>query len=281
MNQEQLERILHFLQWKLKHNKLNIDEAKVARYLKISIIEATNIFSKLYDMRAIIVDERIYCPSCNHDYIINDVNETIICTECGSSFAPLLHKNLIKYFYRINESYKDFKKEEVKPKLSVVSKLTQGDYERMSVSQVRVFLSYCHADEDFKNKLNKHLAPLKRCNKVKEWDDRQLIVGTLFEDTIKKHLQEDEIIILLISSDFINSDYCYNVEMEKAIERAKIGTCKIIPIIIRPCLWQITPLKDFLALPEDGKPISTYENEDLAYLEIVTELNKQIQDFGL
>lgn len=241
--------------------------------------EAANILLKLYDMRAITINMEVNCPICKNNYYINDVDSLIECNECGNKFYPRQNKRLLHYYYKINEYYKDFKQPKTSPQLSLVSKYFQGDSVNMNSDKVSVFLSYCHVDEDYKNKLNIHLAPLKKMNKIKEWNDRELIVGSQFNNIIKKHLEEDDIIVLLISADFINSEYCYDIEMQKAIERCKNGQCKIIPVIVRPCLWQITPLKDFLVLPQDGKPISTYENKDNAYLEIVSAINQEIDNY--
>lgn len=127
--------------------------------------------------------------------------------------------------------------------------------------------------------LDKHFAALKRSDKVETWNDRRLVPGCKLDEDIKKHLGEDDIIILLISSDFIVSDYCYNIEMCKAIERVENRECIVIPIIVRPCLWTETPLKDILALPEDGKPISQFADCDEAYLEVVSAVNKMLNSF--
>ncbi|MBQ7795462.1 MAG: toll/interleukin-1 receptor domain-containing protein [Lachnospiraceae bacterium] len=149
----------------------------------------------------------------------------------------------------------------------------------MNEKELKVFMSYSHVDEGFKEKLEVHLSPLKRNKKICSWNDSELLVGTMIDDEINKHLEHDDIIILLVSADFINSDYCYGIEMEKAIERCKKGECKIVPVILRPCLWKETPLKKLLCLPRDGKAISMYENEDSAYLEVVTALNKIIENY--
>ena len=279
VNQEQLNRTLVFLRWKLEHNSKIIDEIKIANYLKSSIEEAANIMEKLSDMRAIILNIKANCPICKNDFCVEDINISIKCNECGNTFSLSQNKRYLHYYYTINESHKEFRKIREYPQLSIVSKYFQGDINNMNTNKVNVFLSYCHADEDYKNKLNIHLSPLKRMSKINEWDDRELKAGTQFDEIIKRHLEKDDVIILLISADFINSDYCYNTEMQKAMERCKKGQCKILPIIVRPCLWNITPLKDFLALPKDGKPLSTYENEDIAYLEIVEAINQEIDSF--
>ena len=87
--------------------------------------------------------------------------------------------------------------------------------------KVKVFFSYAHADETYKNELNKHLSPLKRSEKIEAWNDEELLPGSSFDDEIKQKLEQSDIIILLISSDFINSDYCYEIEMQNAMTRAE------------------------------------------------------------
>ena len=145
--------------------------------------------------------------------------------------------------------------------------------------KVKVFLSYSHKDEEYKNELDKHLSVLRRSEKIDTWNDRMLQVGTKLDEDIKKHLREDDIFIFLISADFIASDYCYNIEMQKAIERAKANECVVAPVIVRPCLWQELPIKEFLALPKDGKPISKYDDKDEAYTEVVSAIRKLIDSF--
>ena len=86
-----------------------------------------------------------------------------------------------------------------------------------------------------------------------------------------------DIIILLISANFIASDYCYEIEMEEAIERAKRDECVMIPVILRPCAWTDTPLRHFLALPKDGKPIAKFALADDAYLDVVNGVKKVIE----
>jgi len=281
VNQDQLKKLLEYLQWKLKHNSLNVDEVQISRYLNITTFEAEDMMNFLFDRQAIEVERSISCPDCFMNYTINEMAQQIICVECGSEIIPARNKRLIRYFYKINEQCKLLKENDnqTKPRKSLISRIDERNDSITMKNKVKVFLSYTHTDEKYKNKLNVHFAPLKRCNKVETWNDRELIAGTKFDAEIKKHLNEDEIIILLISADFIASDYCYDIEMKRALEREKNGECTVIPIILRDCLWQITPLKDLLALPKDGKPISTFVNEDEAYLQIVKAVNDIIDNF--
>ena len=188
---------------------------------------------------------------------------------------------MLTYGYLLNDKSRYLQDAQSKPKQrqSIITKINNKVDFEMVDKKVKVFLSYTHVDEEFKNKLDVHFAPLKRNNKVETWNDRKLVPGTLFDTEIKKHLCEDDVIILLISADFINSDYCYEIEMKKAFERMQNNDAIVIPIILRPCLWQETPLADIQVLPKDGTPISKYEDSDDAYYEIVKSINNRIEEF--
>lgn len=282
MSQKQLKKILPLLQWKLEKKQFRINENQIAKYANISIEEAEETLGELLQEHIVYVDIRANCPQCLTPYIVDDVNSEIICMECGFEFVPKNDKHLLHYYYTLNENCKvlnDGKKEsKARRNLFAITKKKLGEYEAMD-KRVKVFLSYSHADEKYKEELDKHFAALKRTDKIETWNDRKLVPGCQLDEDIKKHLCEDDIIILLISSDFIASDYCYNIEMSKAIERSKRQECIVIPIIVRPCLWWETPLKEILALPKDGKPISQYENSDEAYLEVVSAVNKMLGSF--
>lgn len=144
--------------------------------------------------------------------------------------------------------------------------------------KVKVFLSYSHADEKFKEKLDQHLAPLKRNGKITTWNDRKLLPGSKLDEKIKEQLRQADIIIFMVSASFLDSDYCCETEMQEALEREKNGECKILPVIVRPCIWDETILKNFLALPEDGKAINKYDNEDEAYTEIAKGVKDIIEE---
>lgn len=132
-------------------------------------------------------------------------------------------------------------------------------------------------DEEYKKELDKHFAPLRNNGRVETWNDRKLEAGSRLNEIIQEELNTSDIIIFMLSSDFLDSYYCYDIEMKKAIEREKRGECKIIPVIVRACMWDETPLKNFLAFPKDGKPIEQYERKDDAYLEIAKGVRKIVQ----
>lgn len=141
----------------------------------------------------------------------------------------------------------------------------------------RIFLSYSHADEDFKKELDKHLMPLRRSGKIETWNDRQLIAGQEWNDEIISELNKADIILLLISIDFIASQYIWEKELAVAMNRHDEGTAKVVPVIIKNCLWQEMPFAKLQALPRDAKPVVTYENHDDAFTEIAYAINKLVE----
>lgn len=279
MSQKQFKKILPLLQWKLEKKQFRIDENQIAKYADMSQEEAEETLDKLLHEHIVYIDIKANCPQCLTSYSVDNAEKEIICMECGFGFVPKNDKHLLHYYYMLNQNCKAFNigTKEDKPRrgLFAVAQKKLGEQEAMN-KKVKVFLSYSHVDEKYKEELDKHFAALKRSDKVETWNDRKLLPGCKLDDDIKKHLGEDDIIILLISSDFIASDYCYNIEMCKAIERSQNQECIVIPIIVRPCLWTETPLKDILALPKDGKPISQYADSDEAYLEVVSAVNKML-----
>ena len=139
-----------------------------------------------------------------------------------------------------------------------------------------LFISYCHTDEKLKDALVSHLESLKRMNLIETWHDRELMGGDEWEQEISDNLEEADIILLLVSIDFINSKYCYDVELERALERHADGEASVVPVILRPCMWQHTPFAKLQALPKDAKAVATWENID----EAMTNVAKGIQSIA-
>ncbi len=133
---------------------------------------------------------------------------------------------------------------------------------------LRVFVSYSHADEKHKDAIVKHLKPLERMSLISEWHDRKLLAGDDWGSEINRNLDEADLVLLLISIDFINSKYCYDIEMDRALERHNAGNCRVVPVILRGCLWQHTPFSRLLALPRDGKPVTSWPDIDEGYTNV-------------
>jgi TIR domain len=142
---------------------------------------------------------------------------------------------------------------------------------------IKLFCSYAHRDESLREELAKHLKLLERQGLVRSWHDRQIGAGDLWKDAIDRNLQEADIILLLISADFLASDYCFDVEMKTALERHAKGEALVIPIILRPVNWHSTQFGKLQALPRDGKPVTTFENVDIALEQVSQGVRKAIE----
>lgn len=143
---------------------------------------------------------------------------------------------------------------------------------------IKGFFSYCHVDEDLRNQLDKHLSFMKRQGLVDMWYDRRIVAGSDIDDAIDENLEEASIILLLVSPDFLASDYCFTKEMARAIERHKEKTARVIPVILRPCDWAHPPLNHLLAVPRDGKAITTWANIDEAFTDVAKQIRRAIEE---
>jgi hypothetical protein len=146
--------------------------------------------------------------------------------------------------------------------------------------QTDVFLSYSHHDEKLHQELIKHLKPLEYEGLIHSWHDRKILPGSNFEAEISQELDAANIILLLVSPDFISSDYCWGKEMKRAIARHEARTARVIPIILRPVDWQSTPFGKLLALPTDGKPVTTWVNRDEGFLDVVRGIRAAVGHSG-
>src|SRR5260370_10750841 len=127
---------------------------------------------------------------------------------------------------------------------------------------ITIFFCYARKDETLLNKLKTQLSPLRRQGLIDVWYDRDISAGTEWEQEIKKHLNSAQIVLLLVSPDFMDSDYCYSVEMKRALERHARGETQVIPIILRSVYWQGV-FGNLQALPTDGKPVKGPHWHDL------------------
>jgi hypothetical protein len=144
---------------------------------------------------------------------------------------------------------------------------------------LEVFYSYAHEDEKLRNELDKHLRLLQRQNLIFGWHDRRIGAGTMWGDQIDEHIHSAHIILLLISPDFIASQYCYEKEMEAALARHSRREALVIPIILRPVNWKGAPFGHLQALPRDTKPVTTWANQDEAFAAIADEIREVVLEF--
>ena len=142
---------------------------------------------------------------------------------------------------------------------------------------MRVFIAYSHKDYWALERLHTHLAMLNREGQIDTWFDREILAGGNLDKEIFRMLKECNLFLLLVSPDFLASDYCYENEMKQALERYHRGNAHVVPIIVEPCDWGASPLSALKAVPRDGKPISTWTNHNNAFVDIVMELRRIIE----
>jgi hypothetical protein len=151
---------------------------------------------------------------------------------------------------------------------------------------ISVFISYAHRDEKLKERFLVHLGALKRKRLVGVWHDRMLRPGEHLDRTIESELARADLVILLVSPDFINSDYCTEKEMQRAFARAKDGRGNVAAVILKQCAWRDIPidneggrLGDFLVTPRDGKPVAQWPGgQDEALASVVEDIKRLITD---
>jgi tetratricopeptide (TPR) repeat protein len=146
---------------------------------------------------------------------------------------------------------------------------------------VSLFFSYAHEDEPLLRQLETHLSLLKRQGLISIWYDRQIVAGTNWAKVIDERLEQASIILLLVSPDFLASEYCYQVEMKRALERHETGQARVIPIAIRPADWKGAPFAHLQALPTDAKAITTWSNQDEALIHVGAGIRRAIEDLSL
>jgi len=140
----------------------------------------------------------------------------------------------------------------------------------------KLFFSYSHKDEDLRNELETHLALLKRQGVISSWHDRRIVAGSDFDKTISSELESSQLILLLVSAHFLASDYCFEKEMARAIEKHEAGSAVVIPVILHPCDWHSAPFGHLRATPTDGKPVSMFANQHEAFATIAKDVREAL-----
>ncbi len=134
--------------------------------------------------------------------------------------------------------------------------------------RIRLFISYSHRDEPFREEMEKRLKGLQRYEPIYVWTDRGIGPGEEWREKIAEHLNAAHVILLLVSADFLDSDFCYDEEMLRALKRHEAGTAVVLPIILRACNWPRAPFAKLQVLPRDGRAVSLWKDADSAWLEV-------------
>jgi hypothetical protein len=144
---------------------------------------------------------------------------------------------------------------------------------------MKAFISYSHEDEGSLKKLLIHLAALRRQGLIEAWTDHEIHAGGDIDEHVEAAMEEAQLFLLLVSASFINSDYCFEKEFARALERQAAGEVLIVPIIVRECDWKIQELRKFKALPKDGKAVISrhWHSEDEAFANIAEGLRALLE----
>jgi len=143
----------------------------------------------------------------------------------------------------------------------------------------RVFCCSTHEDDEFLQKLKKHLIPLQHEGWITVDADRDIPPGKDWQLEVDLQLETAYIILFLVSPDFMASDSHFNDEMPKALARHELSLAHTIPVIVRPTDWQGTSLGQLPALPKDLRPVSTWSDRDDAFLSVIDGIRAIIPDF--
>jgi hypothetical protein len=141
----------------------------------------------------------------------------------------------------------------------------------------KVFHSYSHSDAPLRKELAKFLTPLEQNQKIVQWHDRKIEPGSNWNTEIKDELDAADLILLLVSPDFLASNYCFGVEVDRALTRLKRGEAKVVPILLKPSLWEESRFSELQIIPRDGKPITSWRSQDEAFLSVAKEIAELVK----
>ncbi|MFD1881435.1 toll/interleukin-1 receptor domain-containing protein [Paracoccus pacificus] len=144
----------------------------------------------------------------------------------------------------------------------------------------RLFFSYCHVDEALRDRLEVNLVMLKREGLLAPWHDREITAGDEMNPAIHEKLEQADVILFLVSPDFLASTYCYEIEVKRAMERHAEGSARVIPVILRPCEWKKAPFGKLLATPTDAEPITKWADRDDAFLDVTRAIRRAVEELG-
>jgi uncharacterized protein (DUF2384 family) len=145
---------------------------------------------------------------------------------------------------------------------------------------IEIFISYAREDESLLHSLKMYLIRLRRQGLIDIWDDHEISAGKERFQQIHDHLENAQIILLLVSPDSLASEHFYNIEVTRAVERHNQGKARVIPIILRRSDWRDELFGKLQPLPIDGRPITIWSDQDEAFLNVVEGISKVVGEFS-
>jgi hypothetical protein len=159
----------------------------------------------------------------------------------------------------------------------MIQKVARPEASRSGKDGLEMFVSYSHRDEKLCRDLCKHLTLLRRSGLIRIWHDKEIRAGENIDSQIGARLESADVVLLLVSADFLSSEYCYSAELRRALERHQQQMVLMIPIILRPVEWQHSPLGALKALPKDGRPVASWANRDEALFDVAKGIRQAIE----
>ena len=147
------------------------------------------------------------------------------------------------------------------------------------MKKLKVFFSYSHKDAKLLDKLDGHMSGLRMAQVVDTWTDGMIRAGDDWRKEIMELATTADVILLLISSDFLKSDFCQSIELKRALERHETDPTLIIPILLRPCDIKGTVVEKFQCIPKGAKPVTEWSNRDRAFVDIVERIRTALSEF--
>jgi len=147
----------------------------------------------------------------------------------------------------------------------------------MSFAPIEIFYSFAEADAPLLEQLEHHLILLRRRGMIAPWHKHEIHAGSDRQGELDTHLNTASLILLLISPDFLASDYCYEIEMQQALQRHESGQARVVPILLRPVDWQSAPFAHLQALPTTGQAITVWNNQDEAWVNVAQGIRKTLE----
>jgi len=141
-----------------------------------------------------------------------------------------------------------------------------------------VVFSYSHKDEELRDQLETHLTILRREGIISTWHDRKITAGKEWKGVINDNFRRANVVLLLISADFLASDYCYDIEMMTSLERCEKEEAVVVPVILRDCLWHDAPFGKLQALPRDAHPVTLWTDRDQAWTNVAEGIKRVVHE---
>jgi internalin A len=205
--------------------------------------------------------------------------ETLVpcnCEKCKNSQSPFFYEYSTLQDYRNTGDY-EIQCQKSRKMVNVLGLIDDVMERRkdMPEAPLKLFYSYSHGDEEMRDDLETHLKLMQRQGVIEAWHDRDILAGDEWKEKIDENLEHADIILLLVTANFLASDYCYDVEMKRAMERHEAGDAVVIPVIIKDVDWHDSPFGKLQPLPKDGKAVETWEIKNTAWKD-VTEAIKRV-----